>query len=138
MNIIKVAQNIQGHSGELNNKMEDTVTTTFALVIYTLSTFNINTVKKMTTCYLFTQHNYNITSTHILFIWTRLSISSPIDCAKASPPTQVQPRRRKLEYDIGITNYGTPISKSTTASKHINHGTYVNLSVRKMDPGPCG
>jgi hypothetical protein len=27
----KVAQDIQGHSGELNNKMEDTVTTTCSL-----------------------------------------------------------------------------------------------------------
>ena len=48
--------------------------------------------------------------THILFIWIRLFISSPINRAKASPTTQVQSRQRKLEYDIGITDYGTPIS----------------------------
>ena len=80
------------------------------LAIYALSSININTIKKMTTFYIFTQHKNNITSTRILFIWIRLFISSPIDRAKASPTTQVQPRQRKLEYDIGITNYGTPIS----------------------------
>jgi hypothetical protein len=50
MNIMKVAQDIQGHSGELNIKVEDTVDNyTLALVIYTSSAFNINTIKKMTT-----------------------------------------------------------------------------------------
>jgi hypothetical protein len=44
-----------------------------------------------------------------LLIWIRIFISSPIDRAKASPTTQVQPRQRKFEYDIGINNYGTPI-----------------------------
>jgi hypothetical protein len=76
-----------------------------ALVIYTLSAFNINTIKKVTTFYLFTPHKNNNTSTRILFIWIQLFISSPIDRAKASPTTRVQPRQRKLEYDIGINNY---------------------------------
>jgi hypothetical protein len=43
----------------------------------------------------------------------RLFLSSSIDHTKALPTTQVQPRQRKLEYDIGITNYGTPISQTT-------------------------
>jgi hypothetical protein len=78
-----VAQDIQRHSGELNIKLEDTVDNhMLALVIYSLSTFNINNIKHV--IYL---HN---TSTHILFIWIRLFISSPIDRAKASPTTQVQ------------------------------------------------
>jgi hypothetical protein len=85
MNIMEVTQDIQRHSGELNIKWKDTVNNhTLVLVIYTLSAFNINTIKKMTTCYLFTQHNYNITSTHILFIWIRLFISSSIDHTQAS------------------------------------------------------
>jgi hypothetical protein len=38
MNIMTVAQDIQGRSGELNNKMEDTINNhTLALVIYTSS-----------------------------------------------------------------------------------------------------
>jgi hypothetical protein len=98
---------------------------TLALVIYTLSAFNINTIKKVTTFYLFTQHKNNITSTRILFIWIRLFIISPIDCAKASPTTQVQPRQRKLEYDIGVANYGTPISQSTRA-RNIQNMTHVH------------
>ena len=116
MNIMKVTQDIQRHSGELNIKWEDTVNNhTLVLVIYTLSAFNINTIKKVTTFYLFTPHKNNITSTHILFIWICLFIICPIDRAKASPTTQVQPREHKLEYDIGITNYGTLISQSTRA-----------------------
>jgi hypothetical protein len=91
MNIMKVTQDIQGHSGELNIKWEDTVNNhKLALVIYTLSTSNINTFKKTTTFYLFTQHNYDITGTLILFVWIRLFISSPIDRAQASSTTQIQ------------------------------------------------
>jgi hypothetical protein len=74
--------------------------------------------------YIYATQN-NITSMRILFIWIRLFISSPIDCAKASPTTQVQPRQRKLEYDIGITNYGTPISQSTRA-RNIQNMTHVH------------
>jgi hypothetical protein len=95
------------------------------LAIYALSSININTIKKMTTFYIFTQHKNDITSTRILFIWIRLFISSPMDCAKASPTTQVQPRQHKLEYDIGITNYGTPISQSTRA-RNIQNVTHVH------------
>jgi hypothetical protein len=88
---MKVTQDIQGHSGELNIKWEDTVNNhKLALVIYTLSTSNINTFKKTTTFYLFTQHNYDITGTLILFVWIRLFISSPIDRAQASSTTQIQ------------------------------------------------
>ena len=64
----------------------------------------------------------------ILFIWIRLFISSPIDRAKASPTTQVQPRQRKLEYDIGITNYGTPISQSIRV-RNIQNMTRALLSL---------
>jgi hypothetical protein len=47
MNIMKVTQDIQRHNGELNIKWEDTVNNhTLALVIYTLSTSNINTFKR--------------------------------------------------------------------------------------------
>jgi hypothetical protein len=42
----------------------------------------------MTTFYLFTQPNYDIPSTRILFIWIRLFISSSSDHTKASQ-TQV-------------------------------------------------
>jgi hypothetical protein len=87
----KVAQDIQGRSGELNVKWEDTVNNhTLALVIYTLSTSNINTFKKTTTFYLFTQQNYDITGTRILFVWIWLFISSPIDHTQASLITQIQ------------------------------------------------
>jgi hypothetical protein len=56
------------HSSELNTKLQDTVNDhTLALVIYMLSAFNINTIKKTTTFYLFTQHNYDITSTGIYY-----------------------------------------------------------------------
>ena len=49
MNIMKVAQDIQRHSGELNIKLEDTVDNhMLALVIYTTSAFNINTTGRMT------------------------------------------------------------------------------------------
>jgi hypothetical protein len=90
MKIMKVTQDIQWHSGELNVKWEDTVNNhTLALVFYTLSTSNINTFKKTTTFYLFTQHNYDITGTRILFVWIWLFISSPIDRAQASPTTQI-------------------------------------------------
>ena len=62
----KIAQDIQRHSGEVNIKVEDTVDNyMLALVIYTSSAFNINTIKNMTTFYLFTQHKYDITSTRI-------------------------------------------------------------------------
>ena len=90
MNIMKVTQDIQRHSGELNIKWEDTVNNhMLALVIYTLSTSNNNTFKKTTTFYLFTQHNYDIIGTRILFIWIRLFINSSSDCTKASQTTQV-------------------------------------------------
>jgi hypothetical protein len=88
---MKVTQDIQRYSGKLNIKWEDTVNNhTLVLVIYTLSASNINTFKKTTTFYLFTQHNYDITSTRILFVWIRLFISSPIDRTQASPTTQIQ------------------------------------------------
>ena len=64
----KIAQDIQRHSGELNIKVEDTVDNyMLALVIYTSSAFNINTIKKMPTFYLFTQHDHDITSTRIYY-----------------------------------------------------------------------
>jgi hypothetical protein len=91
MNIMKNNTRYTRHSGELNIKWEDTVNNhTLALVIYTLSASNINTFKKTTTFYLFTQHNYDITSMHILFVWIRLFISSPIDRTQALPTTQIQ------------------------------------------------
>jgi hypothetical protein len=63
MNIMKVAQDIQIHSSELNI-LEDTVNNhTLASVIYTSSAFNINTLKKTTIFYLFTQHKYDVTIT---------------------------------------------------------------------------
>jgi hypothetical protein len=63
----KIAQDIQRHSGELNIKLEDTVDNhMLALVIYTLSAFNINTIKKITTFYLFTQHDYDHKYMHLL------------------------------------------------------------------------
>jgi hypothetical protein len=63
MNIMKVTQDIQRHNGELNIKLEGTINNhMLALVIYTLSAFNINTIGKTTTFYLLTQHNYDITS----------------------------------------------------------------------------
>jgi hypothetical protein len=95
------------------------------LAIYALSSIIINTIKKMTTFYIFTQHKNNITNTRILFIWIQFFISSPMDRAKASPTTQVQPRQHKLEYDIGITNYGTPISQSTRA-RNIQNVTHMH------------
>ena len=65
----KIAQDIQRHSGELNIKVQDTVDNyMLALVIYTSPAFNINTIKKMTTFYLFTQHDHNITGTSIYLI----------------------------------------------------------------------
>jgi hypothetical protein len=85
MNIIKVTQDMQRHSGELNIKWEDTVNNhTLALVIYTLLVININTIKRTTTFYLFTQRNYDITSMRILFVWIRLFISFSSDHTKAS------------------------------------------------------
>jgi hypothetical protein len=49
MNIMKVTQDIQRHNGELNIKWENTADNhMLALVIYTLSTFSINTIKKTT------------------------------------------------------------------------------------------
>jgi hypothetical protein len=71
------------------------------------------------------RHNYDITGMRTLFIWIRLFISSPTDRAKASPTTQVQPRQRKLEYDIGINNYETHISQSTRA-RNIQNKTHVH------------
>jgi hypothetical protein len=44
----------------------------FALVIYTLSTFNVNTINKTTIFYLFTQHKYDIIGTRIYLIATTL------------------------------------------------------------------
>jgi hypothetical protein len=65
----KIAQDIPRHSAELNIKVEDTVDNyMLALVIYTSSAFNINTIKKMITFYLFTQHDHNITSTRIYYV----------------------------------------------------------------------
>jgi hypothetical protein len=88
---MKVTQDIQRHNGELNIKWEDTVNNhTLVLVIYTLLTSNINTFKNTTTFYLFTQHNYDIIGTRILFVWIRLFISSAIDRAQASSTTQIQ------------------------------------------------
>jgi hypothetical protein len=76
---------MQRHSGELNIKWEDTVNNhTLALVIYTLLAININTIKRITTFYLFTQRNYDITSMRILFVWIRLFISFSSDHTKAS------------------------------------------------------
>jgi hypothetical protein len=70
----KIAQDIQRHSGELNIKVEDTVDNyMLALVIYTSSAFNINTIKKMTTFYLFTQHDHDITSTRIYYAYLNRS-----------------------------------------------------------------
>ena len=87
----KIAQDIQRHSGELNIKVEDTVDNyMLALVIYTSSAFNINTIKRWQIFYAFTQHNYDITGTRILFVWIRLFISSPIDRTQASLTTQIQ------------------------------------------------
>jgi hypothetical protein len=63
---------------------------TLALVIYTLSAFNINTIKKMKTFYLFTQHDYNITSTRIYY--THLNHSFVLLLT-----TQEQPRQRKFK-----------------------------------------
>jgi hypothetical protein len=60
-----------------------------ALAMYTLSAFDINAIEKTTTFYLFTQHNYNITSTHILFILIWLLSSSSSDHTKSSQTTQV-------------------------------------------------
>jgi hypothetical protein len=86
----KVAQDIQRHSGELNIKLEDTVDNhMLALVIYTLSAFNINTIKKTTIFYLFTQHKYDITSTRIYY--AQLSHSCVLLLT-----TKEQPRQRKF------------------------------------------
>jgi hypothetical protein len=64
----KIAKDIPRHSGELNIKVQDTIDNyMLALVIYTSSAFNINTVKKMTIFYLFTQHDHDITSTRIYY-----------------------------------------------------------------------
>jgi hypothetical protein len=66
MNIMKVAQDIQIHGSELNIKfVRHHNNHTLALVIYMLSAFNINTIKKTTIFYLLTQHKYDITSTRI-------------------------------------------------------------------------
>ena len=49
MNIMKVAQDIQIHGSELNIKfVRHHNNHTLALVIYMLSAFNINTIKKTT------------------------------------------------------------------------------------------
>ena len=86
----EIAQDIQRHSGELNIKLEDTVDNhMLALVIYTLSAFNINTIKKTTTFYLFTQHKYDITSTRIYY--AHLSHSFVLLLT-----TQEQPRQHKF------------------------------------------
>jgi hypothetical protein len=88
---MKVAPDIQRHSGELNNKLEDTIDNhMLALVIYTLSAFNINTIKKMTTFYLFTQHDYDITSTRIYYAYLNRSFVLLLT-------VQEQPRQRKFK-----------------------------------------
>jgi hypothetical protein len=63
---------------------------TLASVISTLSAFNINTSKKMTTFYLFTQHDYNITSTRIYYAHLNHSFVLLLT-------TQEQPRQRKFK-----------------------------------------
>jgi hypothetical protein len=86
----EIAQDIQRHSGELNIKLEDTVDNhMLALVIYTASAFNINTIRKTTTFYLFTQHDYDITSTRIYYAHLNHSFVLLLT-------TQEQPRQRKL------------------------------------------
>jgi hypothetical protein len=67
-----------------------------------LSAFNINTIKKTTTFYLFTQHNYDITSARIYHAHLNHSLVLLLT-------TQEQPRQRMFKYDIGINNYRTPI-----------------------------
>jgi hypothetical protein len=68
----KIAQDIPRHSGELNIKVEDTVDNyMFALVIYILSTFSINTINKMTTClFIYATQLQHHKHAHLL-IWTR-------------------------------------------------------------------
>jgi hypothetical protein len=86
----EIAQDIQRHSGELNIKLEDTVDNhMLALVIYMASAFNINTIRKTTTFYLFTQCDYDITSTHIYY--AHLNHLFVLLLTK-----QEQPRQRKL------------------------------------------
>jgi hypothetical protein len=118
----KIAQDIPRHSGELNIKVEDTVNNhTLALVIYTLSTSNINTFKKTTTFYLFTQPNYNITGTRIYFSCYGFSLVLLL----------ITQKHHKHKFNRGSTHQcrWTPLSQSTTASKHINHEAHVNLSL---------
>ena len=68
MNIMKNTTRYTKTQQRTNIKLEDTADNhMLALVIYTLSAFNINTIKKMTTFYLFMQHDYDITSTHIYY-----------------------------------------------------------------------
>jgi hypothetical protein len=86
----EIAQDIQRHSGELNIKLEDTVDNhMLALVIYTASVFNINTIRKTTTFYLYTQRDYDITSTRIYYAHLNHSFVLLLT-------TQEQPRQRKL------------------------------------------
>jgi hypothetical protein len=55
----KVAQDIQGHSGELNNKMEDTVTTTCSLYLSTRRrAYVVTTTRKMITLTLLNQYKH--------------------------------------------------------------------------------
>jgi hypothetical protein len=86
----EIAQDIQRHSGELNIKLEDTVDNhMLALVIYTATVFNINTIRKTTTFYLYTQRDYDITSTRIYYAHLNHSFVLLLT-------TQEQPRQRKL------------------------------------------
>jgi hypothetical protein len=86
----EIAQDIQRHSGELNIKLQDTVDNhMLALVIYMASMFNINTIRKTTTFYLFTQRDYDITSTRIYYAHLNHSFVLLLT-------TQEQPRQRKL------------------------------------------
>jgi hypothetical protein len=102
----EIAQDIQRHSGELNIKLEDTIDNhMLALVIYTASTFNINTTGR-TTITTYNQPTQNdITSTSIYLIVYGFALVLPL-IAQSTPNTS-------LTEDIGIDNYGTPISQST-------------------------
>jgi hypothetical protein len=102
---------------------------TLALVIYTLSAFNINTIKKTSTFYLFTQHDYDIISTRIYYAHLNHSFVLLLT-------TQEQPRQRKFKYDLGIHVYetfmSTPTREETYKTLHIciiklSHGKSINL-----------
>jgi hypothetical protein len=112
----KIAQGIPRHSGELNIKVEDTVDNyMLALVIYTSSAFNINTIKKMTIFYLFTQHDRDITSTRIYY--THLNRSFVLLLT-----VQEQPIQCKFKYDLGIHVYEL-LYHNQLEKKHIKQDT---------------